>query len=97
MLAQKDVIGKPVRERYGRFTGVVVAFESNLLGEVTAIVYDSNGLLVRTESNSFVFNGEAFEIAPSVLIESRNLCEQMRDLLVRVQALKKLRSNGRKK
>ncbi|RLG60676.1 hypothetical protein DRN86_01910 [Candidatus Geothermarchaeota archaeon] len=88
-----DIIGKPVRERYGRFTGRVVTYESNLMGEVTAIVYESNGVLMRSGINSFYFDGKEVEIAPSAIIESRNLHQELSHLLIRLQSLFKLRSN----
>ena len=89
----REVMGKKVRERYGRFTGTVVAYESNPLGEVTSIVYESSGMLIRTDSNSFHLDGGEIEIAPSSIIEFKSVYEELSNLLIRIEALNKLKSN----
>jgi len=94
MVKPYEVLGKPVRERYGRFVGVVVAYESDLLGDVKAIIYSSNGILIRTEANSFLFDGKEIEIAPSSIVESRELIAQMNTLIIKLQSLFKLRENN---
>lgn len=94
MLNPQEILGKPVKERYGRFTGTIVSYESNLLGEITAIVYESNGVLIRTEASSFIYNGSEVEIAPNVIIESTRLHEDLTNLRVRLESLFKLKRNG---
>ena len=94
MIKPQEILGKPVREKYGRFSGVVVACESNLLEEVTAIIYNSNGLLIRTESNSFIFDGKEVEVAPSAIIESKKLYKELSILLIRLQSLFKLKKSN---
>lgn len=89
-----DLIGKPVEERYGRFEGRVVAVETKPTREVSAIVYENGGVLIKSNTSSFRFNGTSVVLAPSIIFEAEELCEEMDIHLVQQQVASNLKIKG---
>ncbi|MFQ5711047.1 MAG: hypothetical protein ACE5GD_04610 [Candidatus Geothermarchaeales archaeon] len=89
-----SLVGKPVRERYGRFKGTVVAVETTSTGEGKAIVYENGGFLVRSDVSSFSFDGSAVEIAPPIIFAAEKLQRDLSIFLVQQRAAVNLSKRG---
>ena len=88
------LIGKSVKERYGRYRGTVVAVETDENNQPKAIVYENGGILVRSDPSCFEINETEVEIAPPIVYQGERLYQEMSVFMVREEALLNLRSKG---
>lgn len=88
------LIGKSVKERYGRYRGTVVAVETDENNQPKAIVYENGGILVRSDPSCFEINETEVEIAPPIVYQGERLYQEMSVFMVREEALLNLRNKG---
>ena len=62
-----NLVGKPVKERYGRFEGSIVAVETTPTGELKAIVYENGGVILKSDVSSIRVEESFVEIALSLI------------------------------
>ncbi len=86
-----NMIGKPVKERYGRFQGTVVAVETSPTGDVKAIVYENGGVIVKSDVSSFKFDSNVVEVAPPIIFAAEELYKDLSVFQVQQEAVMNLR------
>jgi hypothetical protein len=88
------LIGRTVRERYGRYEATIVAVETDDDNQPTTVVYENGGILVRSHPSCFQINDSEVEIAPPIVYEAEDVYKKMSVFMVREEALLNLREKG---
>lgn len=88
------LVGKPVKERYGRYEGTVIAAEEDESGEPKSLIYENGGVILRTDVSGFRMDDGVVEVGPATVYTAEDLYKEISTFIVRQESLDNLRTKG---
>ena len=93
--AIQKLVGRPVKDTYGRYVGFVVGFSVDTSGELKSVGVDQgSGDFTEYANDRIVSGNEGFIVIPSWKVESEGLGKDVEGVRRRAKALQELASEG---
>ncbi len=93
--AVQKIVGRPVKDIYGRYVGYVVGFSVDTTGELRSVGADQgSGEFVEYPSNRIVSDKDGLIVIPSWKVDTDSLAKETEMVRRRAQALEDLKKEG---